>query len=212
MSRLNDKCTILSNQRNEPDLNSRIYHPSVDWICAGAAGPAGRAGAVGSSRTLKQALSAPFAILLAGHAAAAPAPAPQAFSAWDQGAAASSGAPEISTDFYYPTSCPPPVNRKPQSPEPLRRLLGPSPARAEPPAPKPVARRSAPPAVAATRKAAARGNDAAPGDTLAESFHRNVWLDNSSIDNQGFSKAGKSQNERQSVSNLMSSYIFFFIP
>ena len=64
----------------------------------------------------------------------------------------------------------------------------------------------------ATRMAATRGNESAAGDLMAESFHDNVWLDNSSVQGNAQSRAMQQLQEAQSLSNLVASFIFFFVP
>ena len=60
--------------------------------------------------------------------------------------------------------------------------------------------------------AATRGNESAAGDLMAESFHDNVWLDNSSVQGNAQSRAMQQLQEAQSLSNLVASFIFFFVP
>ncbi|WP_304176217.1 YDG domain-containing protein [Phenylobacterium aquaticum] len=65
---------------------------------------------------------------------------------------------------------------------------------------------------AATRAAATRGNESQPGDQLAESFHDNVWLDNSSLDEMGQSRSIKQLNSAQSLSNMIATFVLILVP
>ena len=62
------------------------------------------------------------------------------------------------------------------------------------------------------RRASARGNEPLPGDAMAESYESDIWLDNSSIENVGTSHATRQLNKKQSLSNLLTTFLFFFVP